>query len=162
MIVNHWVRIVMNREIKAFFDGLPTDQLDAFEISGSNWSGIEFKSYESKWFPEFDICEHTTEKTYDVVIADQVFMCVKDPEAAAKNIMRMLRPGGVFVITVSFLIRYEPMPLDLWRWSQDGLKLFLEKQNFQDVRTLTYDPDQHSLENDPDFPSVVWGFAYKR
>jgi hypothetical protein len=70
--------------------------------------------------------------------------------------------------------------LDLYRWTADGLKVLLEEAGFQDVVTDSwgnrdclfadmtpgpdwtyFDPERHSLANEPQFPIVVWGYARK-
>ena len=81
------------------------------------------------------------------------------------------------MITTPFPIKVHPSPLDLWRWTAIGLQLFLEECGFVNVPTFSwgnracvtgnfeewpiYDPTKHPLENEPDFPLVVWGFAHR-
>jgi len=177
-MIDHWCRHVMNSEVNKKVRSLSYKTLDALEVSGSEWRELGFKSYENVSFPDFDICRQTTGKDYDIIIAEQVFEHIEDPASAADNIYKMLRKNGLFLITTPFLIKYHPSPLDLWRWSKDGLRVFLEKQGFETVETFAwgnkdcvignledwpyYDEKVHSLENEEEYPIVVWGFAYKR
>src|SRR4051794_38663118 len=103
--VNHWCRVVMNRETTERVSRLDPRMLDALEISGSAWRSVGFKSYENAVYPDFDICKQTVSRMFDIIIAEQVFEHIEDPIAAAKNILQMLRNGGTFVITTPFLIK---------------------------------------------------------
>lgn len=178
-MINQWCRRVMNTEVYNFVIEHHPDQLDVLEISGNGWRDLGFRSYSSVHYPAFDICMHTTGAEYDLIIAEQVFEHIEQPVLAAQNVRNMLRMNGIFVITTPFLIKYHPTPVDLWRWTEEGLKNLLCSQGFNDVQTYSwgnkeclianldswvdYDPVQHSdlLYNDPEFPIVVWGYARK-
>jgi SAM-dependent methyltransferase len=167
----------MNRATGSHVEALGPPSLDVLEISGVAWSGFGFRSYESVDYPGFDISRERTPQTYDLIIAEQVFEHLRYPMDAARNVLRMLRVGGTFVITTPFLIKFHPSPLDLWRWTADGLQAFLEDAGFDDVEAASwgnrdcvsgnfdfwpyYDPEKHSLESESDFPVVVWAFAKK-
>ncbi len=171
----HWCRIVMNRATSEFIAGLGPNGLDALEISGSAWASAGFRSYEHVAWPDFDICRDRTSRTYDIIITEQVFEHIRRPAHAARNVLGMLRRHGVFVITTPFLIKYHPEPLDLWRWTAAGLTALLEDAGFSAVTAREwgnracvignletwqdYIPGIHSLENEPEFPMVVWAFA---
>jgi SAM-dependent methyltransferase len=171
----HWCRIVMNRATADFITGLTPKRLDALEISGTAWSDAGFRSYEQVAYPGFDICHDRTSRTYDIIIAEQVFEHIRRPDHAARNVLGMLRRRGVFVITTPFLIKYHPEPLDLWRWTAAGLRALLEDAGFSAVTANAwgnracvvgnletwpdYVPGFHSLENESEFPLVIWAFA---
>jgi hypothetical protein len=88
----------------------------------------------------------------------------------------MLKPGGVFLITVPFLVRVHASPIDCTRWTAEGLYYFLQECGFHPAG-ITVDQWGNracvkanfvtwrkrgpfgSLENEPDFPIVVWAFA---
>lgn len=175
--VDHWCRAVMNRETSQYVRTMNPHNINALEISGSSWQTMGFKSYQNVFYPDFDICKQTLPGPFDLVIAEQVFEHIDDPSAAARNILEMLRSGGTFLITTPFFIKNHPEPLDLWRWTAQGMKIFLERVGFVSVETFSwgnracvvgnfeqwpmYDPIKHSLENEADFPLVVWGFALK-
>lgn len=173
--IDHWCRVVMNRATADFVTHLGPANLDVLEISGASWSGFGFRSYESANYPAFDISRDRTSRTYDLIIAEQVFEHLRHPARAARNVLGMLRNGGTFLITTPFLIKYHPAPLDLWRWTAEGLAAFLEDAGFEMVEAASwgnracvagnfdswpsYDGAAHSLDNEPDFPIVVWAFA---
>ncbi len=176
-MIDMWCREVMNIELENHVRKMRFKKLKVLEISGTEWKDFGFKSYKSLSYPEFDICKQTTDEQFDLIFAEQVFEHIEDPEAAAENILKMLNAGGTFIISTPFLIKYHPAPLDMWRWTKQALKLFLEKRGFSNVQTYSwgnkecvinnlenwpkYDKDNHSLENDEDYPIVVWGFAHK-
>lgn len=176
----HWCRVVMDRETEKLARSLPFAQLNALEISGNKWSGFGFKSYASVFFPEFDICKERTAGQYDLIIAEQVFEHLKWPYKAAKNVYEMLKPGGYFLITIPFMIKIHHDPIDCSRWTALGLSYFLEEAGFDHSEIVAdswgnrdcvvgnfdewmpYNPAKHSLENEKDFPLVVWALARKK
>ena len=174
--VNHWCRVVMNRDTTERVARLDPQQLDALEISGSAWNTMGFRTYRNVGYPQFDICKQiVAHDAFDIVIAEQVFEHLEDPMAAAKNILQMLRHGGTFLVTTPFMIKSHPSPLDLWRWSAQGMMVFLQRAGFKSVEAFSwgnracvvgnfeqwpiYNPAMHSLANEPDFPMVVWALA---
>ena len=63
--------------------------------------------------------------TFDLIIAEQVFEHLLWPYRAARNVHRMLRPGGSFLITTPFLVKIHPVPNDCSRWTETGMKHLL-------------------------------------
>ncbi len=53
------------------------------------------------------------------------------------EIKRVLKAGGICLITVPFLISYHPKPDDFFRFTERGAKYLLEKQNFQIIESGT-------------------------
>lgn len=173
----HWCRYVMNQHTKAIIRNLVPESLSVLEISGINWRDLGFKKYRSIQYPEFDVCTAVLSEEFDLIVAEQVFEHIRFPLRAATNVLRMLRQGGTFLLTTPFLIHYHPTPLDLWRWTAHGLNCFLLDAGFVGVRTFSwgnkqcvianfgswvdFDPQLHSLENDPLYPIVVWGTGQK-
>ncbi|MCB9411236.1 MAG: methyltransferase domain-containing protein [Actinobacteria bacterium] len=175
--LDHWVRHVMNEKVAEIITMAGPAELDVLEVSGTDWADFGFKSYRTVEFPGFDICRDRLPETFDLIIAEQVFEHLSSPRAAAQNIRRMLRPGGMFVITTPFLIKFHPCPHDYSRWTKEGMVLFLEENGFVNVHTdswgnreclvanleewVDYDPEVHSLENQLDVPLQVWGFGHR-
>ncbi|MDQ1249067.1 MAG: hypothetical protein QG597_3441 [Actinomycetota bacterium] len=173
--LDHWVRHVMNEKVAEIVTMAGPADLDALEISGTDWADFGFKSYRTAEFPEFDICRDRLPQTFDLIIAEQVFEHIASPRDAAQNVRRMLRPGGMFVITTPFLIKFHPCPHDYSRWTKEGMVCFLTENGFVDVHTdswgnreclianleewVDYDPSVHSLDNELDVPLQVWGFG---
>jgi SAM-dependent methyltransferase len=108
-----WTRTVMYRECYELILGLGPETLDVLEISaGKRFSDhFRFRSFTDTQFPEFDICAQVLPKSFDLIIADQVFDHLKWPYRAGKHVFAMLRPGGHFLVATPFLIRVTMCPL---------------------------------------------------
>src|SRR5580658_9692774 len=113
-----WMRIVMYRRCFEFVRGLGPERLDVLEISaGPQWAReFTFRSYTPTRFPDFDICTQTLPARFDLIIADQLFEHLRWPYRAGRNVLTMLKPGGVFLITVPFLVGNIASPIDCARW----------------------------------------------
>ena len=75
-------------------------------------------------YRELDVCAPPPHlDQYDVVLCEQVLEHVVDPWRAAKTLHDLCVPGGHVVVSTPFLIRVHPTPLDLWRFTEDGLRM---------------------------------------
>lgn len=172
-----WCRVVMHREIDAYLRGVQPEQMSAVEVSGNWYRDLPWKGYDAFDYPEFDLCEPSPiDRTYDVVICEQVLEHVIDPWRAVRTLYDLCRPGGHVVVDTPFLIRIHEYPADYWRFSPDGLRILLESAGLEviDVRSwgnrkcvnanffqwAAYRP-WSSLRDEPNFPLVVWAFARK-
>lgn len=171
----------MNAETLRLIRSIEPEQKNVLEISGRAWADLApFKTYQSKCFPEIDICARPFgEKKFDLIIAEQVFEHLQYPYRAGKNLFSMLNPGGYLLLTTPFLIKVHPSPLDCSRWTEDGLKFLMEECGFELNRMTSgswgnrlcvisnfaawpeYVHGMHPLENERDFPMVVWLLAQK-
>ena len=176
---SHWCREVMDARTKKLVSEIDYKSLECLEISGNKWEKAGFGKYTSLCFPDFDICKKIKmQMKYDLIIAEQVFEHIEDPSLAIKNIYTLLKPGGYFLISVPFLIKWHPCPYDFWRWTKDGLNIFLQNAKFNVIEVNSwgnkdcvienleewkmYNPETHSLINDPNYPVVVWGLCQKK
>jgi SAM-dependent methyltransferase len=175
----YWNRTVMYEQCSTLINKLNPYNLDTLEISaGDVWKQTRFKSYTEMNYPEFDICNDTLEKKFDLIIADQVFEHLLYPYRAAKNVHKMLKPEGYFLITVPFLIKVHHLPHDCTRWTKTGIKYFLNECGFSLHNIITGSWGNRacvkanfkewarygwfsSLKNEPDFPVSVWALAKK-
>jgi SAM-dependent methyltransferase len=57
------------------------------------------------------------DKTFDLVLATEVLEHLPNPEAAAREITRVLRPGGRAIVTVPFLYPLHEIPSDFYRFT---------------------------------------------
>ncbi len=178
-----WRGVVMNREARAFVASLPCRELDVVEIGGHAWSDprFGFRSYRSLSYPEYDICRGPFQREFcGLAILEQVLEHVRQPHQALSHALAMLRPGGSLLAGTPFLLKFHPGSPDLYRWTEDGLRILLEEAGFTAIRTgswgnrqclaadlqpgvewTSYDPAVHSLENEIQFPLTVWAFARK-
>ena len=157
--------------------------LDVLEISaGQTWRGFPFRSYRALDYPEHDICDELRDESmldaFDLIIADQVFEHLLWPYRAARNVFRMLRPGGRFLVMTPFLIRIHEVPHDCTRWTETGLRYFLAEAGFppETIETASWGSAgalkaslvtwgrvgwRRRLRNDPRFPISVWAVAQR-
>jgi len=173
----------MNRATRELVATLPSAGLDVLEISGTDWrqSHLKFRSYKSLAYPEYDICDCPVGVAVcDLLIAEQVFEHIRNPQKAIQNAFAMLRAGGAVLVTTPFLVKVHPAPEDLYRWTETGIRFLLQEAGFTEIVTGSwgnrrcliadmtpgmkwtfYNPLLHSLENEPQFPVSVWAFGRK-
>jgi SAM-dependent methyltransferase len=175
-----WVRVVMYQRCFGFLSTLDVGSLDVLEISGGpQWRrSFNFGSYTATQFPDFDVCSEALDRQFDIVIADQVFEHLPWPLRAGKNVFKMLRPGGHFIIATPFLVRVHKVPIDCSRWTEQGLSYLLQESGFptECIKTESWGNRAcmkanltkwrrygwfRSLKNEPDFPVMVWAIAQK-
>jgi SAM-dependent methyltransferase len=58
---------------------------------------------------------------FDTVIATEVLEHVLHPDKAVDEIRRILKPGGICILSTRFMFPYHPDPHDYFRFSQDSL-----------------------------------------
>jgi SAM-dependent methyltransferase len=169
----------MDRATDELVHALRPETLRVLEVSAgpaSRWRSMGFHSYEAAEYPAYDVCAGPLRMAaFDLVIAEQVFEHLSDPEAAARSVYEMVRPGGHALITTPFLFKLHDAPIDCTRWTPLGLRVLLDRAGFYQLhvgswgnhacvvanfaRSVVYEPRRHSLENDPDLPVVVWALA---
>ena len=175
----HITRTVAYREVEAMLDTLPGETLDVLEIAaGWKWRQRAWGSFTEMNWPEYDICEHVLPRQFDLVIADNVWEHLLHPWRATQHVLQMLKPGGLFVNITPFMIRHHPIPTDCTRWTELGMRHFLEDVGFDgaSIRTGSWGNAaavkanfhrwgrtgwRRRLPNDPNFPVTVWAFARK-
>lgn len=175
---DQWIRTTQIDEWHRYFRSLPIEKMDALEISPATvafWRNMAFRSYHSVQYPEFDITKEFLPRTFDVVIAEQVFEHLPDPYAAGRNVHKMLSDTGVFLIAVPFLVRIHEEPGDFTRWTPTGFKVFLESCGFTaevkswgnrkaviaNFRKWVEYGWLRDLRNEANFPVNVWAYARK-
>jgi hypothetical protein len=174
-----WVRVVRRAEWHGFLAASAKHRPDILEISPgleSPWARYATGSYLGVDYPEFDVSRDRLARKFDVIIAEEVFEHLADPDAAAENVHAMLKPDGVFLVSVPFLIKLHGPPAygDFHRWSPDGLRTFLGAHGFSSVEAKSWGNAEaiianlngwkmyawgRNLENDPELPAAVWAYA---
>ncbi len=176
----HITRVIAYREIDAWLDNLSCAELDTLEISaGWKWRDRQWGSYTEMNWPDYDICQERLKDSFDVIIADNVWEHLPYPYRATRNVYDMLRPGGWFINITPFMIRYHAVPIDCSRWTETGMKHFLEEAGFdrEQIATGSWGNAQavksnlvswqragwqRKFENDERFPLTVWAMAQKQ
>lgn len=78
-------------------------------------------------YPDVDIQNMPySDNHFDYVIADQVLEHVRKPWIGVKEVRRVLKPGGIAVLTSVLIFYIHGVPYDYWRFTPDGLKVLCE------------------------------------
>lgn len=70
---------------------------------------------------------------FDVVICSELLEHLYDPERVLREVMRVLKPNGIFLITVPFLVPYHADPFDFGRYTDQYWKKVLNDVGFYHV-----------------------------
>jgi SAM-dependent methyltransferase len=173
-----WNRKMADEAVRRLVEPLGPETLDVLEISGEVWRTHPFRSYRNTSYPAFDLEAAVLDADFDLVIAEHVFEHLAWPRLAALNVLRMLRPGGHFLIVTPFLYKVHPVPIDCTRWTETGLRFFLADAGFPLETIITgswgnlavveasfrrefrlFNRHVQSVESEPEFPIVVWALA---
>jgi SAM-dependent methyltransferase len=92
---------------------------------------------------------------FDGALCTQVLEHVFTPEAFLNEINRVLRPGGVLVLTVPFVWDEHEQPHDFGRYSSFGLRALLERAGFEVVTLEKTPTDARAVAQ------IVAGWIYK-
>ena len=84
-------------------------------------------------------CPELASQSFDAIISVDVFEHIREPWLAAREITRLLRPGGFTYHSTLFSWRYHPCPVDYWRYTPDALSFL-----FSDLEVMRAEFD--SLE----------------
>lgn len=63
-----------------------------------------------------------SDESFDVVFSSDVFEHIDRPWLAAREIARILKPGGIVITHTLFSWRSHPCPIDYWRYSAECLE----------------------------------------
>lgn len=67
----------------------------------------------------------------DVVLSTQVLEHVTDPGVHLSECFRVLRPGGRVLLSTHGIMPWHPDPVDLWRWTSEGLQRAVGDAGFE-------------------------------
>lgn len=140
-------------------------------------------------FPEFDILDLPyPAATFDFVVADQVLEHVAgNPFDAVSETLRILKPGGVAVMTTCLMNPIHYGPSDCWRFTPEGLMTMFDREDICQYEVDAWGnraalllvalgfrslpvPDRKgggaiqaiATYNEPNWPIVTWAIAQKR
>jgi SAM-dependent methyltransferase len=74
--------------------------------------------------------------SFDIVIATEVLEHCRDPQLAVDEIRRVLRNGGICVLSTRFLYPYHPAPSDYFRFTDEGLAHLFRAFSTVEIRPL--------------------------
>lgn len=119
------------------------------------------------------LCVAAPDNSFDLVLSTQVLEHVEHPENYLKECLRLLRPGGKLVLTTHGIYADHPCPLDLHRWTADGLAAVCRQAGFAvsqtcklttDARALLFLYDVHGRQlhrREPSFFSAMFALYYR-
>jgi SAM-dependent methyltransferase len=134
---NHAVRWAMYQDLSAWLAKRNWSGKVVAEFGGTNEVLRAFArgaEYRLLSYPEHDV-EHLhriADNMFDLVILDQTLEHLREPDRALAEVRRVLKSGGVAIVTTPFLI---PVHAgngygDYYRWTPDGLALVLQRAGF--------------------------------
>lgn len=65
--------------------------------------------------------------TFDAFVCHQVLEHLPDPKRAVEEAYRIVKPGGIVIISTPFYFPFHGSPNDYQRWTQPGLRVLLAK-----------------------------------
>ena len=75
---------------------------------------------------------------FNTVISTQMLEHVEKPWVVAGEMRRILKPGGICIITSPFLIPYHADPNDFFRYTKEGLASLFKNEKFEIVESGEY------------------------
>lgn len=81
------------------------------------------------------VAEHFGPESVDVVICAETLEHTKDWRAVVSSMKRVLKTGGVLIVTVPAPgFPYHPYPVDYWRWTDDHMRATLADMRIENLR----------------------------
>jgi SAM-dependent methyltransferase len=77
------------------------------------------------------------EASFDLVLCTQVLEHVDDPAAVVRELHRVVKPGGRVLASTHGVQVYHPDPVDLRRWTHEGLRRLFEEHGPWSSLTVT-------------------------
>lgn len=100
-----------------------------FEPSGASYVAVDLDPDTGDGVVAADICScpELPSDSVGMVVSVDVFEHLAEPWRAAKEICRILEPGGVAYTSTLFSWRYHPVPADYWRFTPAALELLFSR-----------------------------------
>lgn len=75
-------------------------------------------------YPEYDVTnlKQIKDDSYDIVICDQVLEHVTEPFKAVSEMRRVLKKGGLLILTTCLMNQIHAHPIDFWRFTPEALR----------------------------------------
>jgi SAM-dependent methyltransferase len=75
------------------------------------------------------------DETFDVILSSQVLEHVSDVAFYLSEANRLLKDGGLLILSTHGWWTHHPYPQDLWRWTRQGLEKILTDNDFTIVES---------------------------
>jgi SAM-dependent methyltransferase len=95
-----------------------------------------------------DICQMTpiADDSIGLVLLLESLEHIEQPQKALDEIFRVLKPGGLLILTTVMAMGIHRCPKDYWRFCPDGIETLLRRFDILDF----------ALEGEPSFPLGIW------
>ena len=118
----------------------PLDALMLNIGAGETKMDPRMKTLEIEQAPGIDIVGSATDlpiasDSLDFIVTQEVLEHVDDPFQAAREIHRVLKPGGKVFVQLPFIIGYHPCPVDYWRFTEQGIQQLARQAGFLNIET---------------------------
>jgi SAM-dependent methyltransferase len=114
---------------------MPFKDLISDKISDYHGFDISDVTGQIKYIGDIQNMSMISDNFYDTAICIEVLEHIPDPFKAIKEIFRILKPGGRFIVSVPFIARLHDEPHDYYRFTSYGLMHLLKYGNF-DIVTI--------------------------
>jgi SAM-dependent methyltransferase len=91
---------------------------------------IESRAGEIDFIGDAEDMRAVADESIDCMLCSEVLEHVPHPHVAIREFARILRPGGVLLLTVPFLARLHEEPHDYFRYTRHGLRRLLDDGGF--------------------------------
>jgi SAM-dependent methyltransferase len=125
---------------KPYRDLFKTSQYVGLEVANPNVhaeASVDH-TYDGETFPFL-------EREFDSVLSFQVLEHVRSPAGFVSEIRRVLKPGGLLLLTVPFVWEEHEIPNDRTRFTSYGLKELLSQSGFEVIRYEKINPGIQGL-----------------
>jgi SAM-dependent methyltransferase len=78
------------------------------------------------------------DKSFDTVVSTQVLEHVEKPWVMISEIARVIRPGGICILSAPFIVPYHADPNDFFRYTKNGLTSLFLNEGFEIVECESY------------------------
>jgi SAM-dependent methyltransferase len=96
----------------------------------SHYVGIDFPGRDADAFIQADGKTDLPDSFADAVVSTQVLEHVEYPRIYLDECRRILKPNGLLILSTHGFWIYHPDPVDLWRWTGEGLQRILREARF--------------------------------
>lgn len=167
----------MAANIKAHLDNLPVGSL-VVDIGSMNINGTYRPLIEPRWKycgidlaagPNVDIVMRSEFDTglpaesTDAILCGQCLEHCRDPFRLISEAVRIVKRGGMLLITAPFIWAEHRHPLDCWRFLPDGMRVLLEQAGAECIEAYIVKDDQKGSLTDGQINGTdCWGIGRKK
>jgi SAM-dependent methyltransferase len=106
------------------------------DLVKSKWTGIDMQAgIGVDIVADIHALPDTWANKYTGILCSEVLEHVKRPWVALPELFRVIRPGGIIIITTLFCFHIHGYPDDYYRYTDSGLKALLSDAGFVDINT---------------------------